>query len=296
MGLNNIEDIDAFVRVVEKGSLSSASRDLNLSVAVVSKRLMRLESALGVRLIHRSTRQLSLTEDGREFFEHGRALLSQVQRAEAAIANRRDEVFGLLRITASNSFARRQLAPRLGRFLDRYPAVKIELVTTDDIVDIVKERIDIAIRQGELPDSTLYARSIATDKRVLCASPDYLNLHGSPASPDDLAQHRCIVFGDPPIQTWVLTQGETRIEVHVDWGLHVHAGDAAHAAVLGGAGIAFKSIWEIVDDFREGRLVEVLPGWSSFPRPIYAVYSSARYQTPRVRRFVDFLVSEMGKL
>lgn len=292
--LNNIDDITAFVRIVASGSLSAAARELDLSLAVVSKRLLRLEAALGVRLLHRSTRQLSLTEDGREFHAHCLALLEQVRRAEEAVAGRRNGISGLLRITASNAFARRQIAPRLGRFLERHPAVRIELLATDDVLDLIKEGVDVAIRQGELPDSDLIARTIALDRRVLCASPAYVERYGQPRVPADLAHHRCIVFGEPPIRQWTLARGEQSATLEIDWTVHVHAGDAAHGAALGGAGIVFKSVWEVADDIAAGQLVELLPGWSSPALPIHAVYPSVRHQTPRVRCFVDFLIEEMA--
>jgi DNA-binding transcriptional LysR family regulator len=291
--LENISDVVTFVRIVAAGSLSAAARDLDLSLAVVSKRLIRLEEALGARLIHRTTRRLQLTEEGREFHAHCLILLEQVRRAEDAIAIRRDGASGLLRITASNAFARRQIAPRLGRFLDRYPQIRVELIPTDDLIDIVGRGIDIAIRQAALTDSDLITRTLVADRRILCAALGYLDRYGAPHKPSDLLRHRCIVFGDPPITSWVLARGDETETVEVDWTVRVLAGDAAHAAALGGGGIALKSIWEVAEDIRAGRLVELLPGWKSPARPIQIVYPSIRHQTPRIRCFVDFLTSEL---
>ncbi|MCX7277771.1 MAG: LysR family transcriptional regulator [Burkholderiales bacterium] len=291
--MDHITDITAFVHIVAQGSLSAAARELDLSLAVVSKRLLRLESALGVRLVHRNSRQLSLTAEGREFHHHSLALLEQVQRTEDAVALRRGGASGLLRVTASDAFTRRQIAPRLGRFLDLYPAVQVELMGTDETLDLVKEGIDVAIRQGMLADSGLVARCIALDRRVLCAAPAYIARHGLPQQPEDLAQHRCIVFGDPAIRNWTLVQGEVSHTLQVQAAVHAHAGDAAHAAALGGAGVVFKSEWEVADDIAAGRLVALLPGWGSAQRPIHAVYPSARHATPKVRCFIDFMVDAL---
>lgn len=293
MSLDSIKDLHIFVRIVAAGSLSAAARELDLSLATVSKCLIRLEKSLGVRLANRSTRSLSLTAEGREFHAHSLTLVEQIRRAEEAMANRRDHVSGLVRITASCAFTRRQIAPRLGRLLERHPALKVELIATDDVVDIVKEGIDIAIRQAVLPDSELITRVIAADRRVLCAAPAYLARHDTPSSPEDLLHHACIVFGDPPITTWTFTQNGEIQTLDVGWSVHVSAGDAAHAAVLGGAGIVFKSVWEVAEDITAGRLVELLPDWKAPARPIHAVYPSIRHQTPRVRRVVDFLAEEL---
>lgn len=292
-GLDSISDISTFVSIITAGSLSGAARELDLTLAAVSKRLIRLETALGVRLVNRTTRQLSLTDDGREFHGHCLTLLEQVRRTEDALSSRRDDVSGLLRLTATNAFCRRQIAPRLGRFLERHPGVRCELIATDDVVDLVQLGVDIAIRQAPMPDSELIARPIASDRRILCAAPSYVDRHGAPLTPADLAQHRCIVFGEPAITTWTLSRGDESLVLDVDWDVHINAGDAIHGAVLGGAGIALKSVWEVADDIAAGRLVELLPGWRSAARPIYAVYPSIRHQVPRISAFIQFLVDEL---
>jgi len=293
MALDRLSDIATFVRVVACGSLSAAARELDLTLAAVSKRLLRLEAGLGVRLLNRTTRQLSLTDEGREFHAHCLTLLDQVSRAEDAIASRREAVSGLVRVTASSAFCRRQIAPRLGRLLERFPLLRVELIATDDVVDIVRLGIDIAIRQAALPDSELIARPIASDRRILCASPAYIARRGAVQCPSDLQRHQCIVFGDPPITRWLLTRGHDSVELDIDWAIRVNAGDASHAAVLGGAGITLKSVWEVADDIAAGRLVELLPGWKSPARPIYAVCPSIRHRSPNVRAFINFLATEL---
>lgn len=291
--LESISEIAAFVRIVAAGSLSAAAREMDLSLAVISKRLIRLENAVGTRLVNRSTRHLSLTDDGREFHRHCLVLLERVRRAEEAIIDRRDGISGLLRVTAPAAFARRQIAPRLQRFFADHPLVKIEIIATDDWLDIVREGLDLAIRQGNLPDSDFVARSLATDWQVLCAAPAYLDHYGRPCTPADLKRHRCIVSGDVPAAGWTLTRGGETETVDVEWALHSTVGDVAHAAVLGGAGIGLKSVWDVAEDLRAGHLVEILPGWRPPVRPISAVFPNARQTPPRVRAFVEFLAREL---
>lgn len=290
--LEQIGDLRAFAAIVDAGSLSAAARELGLSLAGISKRLIRLEETLGVVLLNRSTRQMSLTEEGREFHAHCRELLEQVRRTEEAIGTRRSDVSGVIRVTAGLAFARRQIAPRLGRFLAQYPEVRIELIATDEQVDIVRDGIDLAIRQAVLPDSSLVARVLAPDRRVLCAAPSYLERHGMPEQPEDVARHRCIVFGDAAT-AWTFSRGDQTRTVEVSGAIRVNAGDVAHGAVLGGAGLIHKSIWEVAEDLAAGTLVAVLPEWRSHARPIHVLYPSVRHQMPRVRRFTEFLLAEL---
>lgn len=290
--LEQIGDLRAFAAIVEAGSLSAAARELQLSLAGISKRLLRLEASLGAVLLHRSTRQMRLTEEGREFHAHCLELLEQVRRTEEAIGTRRSDMAGGVRVTAGLALARRQIAPRLGRFLARYPEVRIELIATDAQVDIVREGVDLAIRQAIMPDSSLVARVLAPDRRVLCAAPAYLAQHGMPAHPEELHGHRCIVFGDAG-GPWTFTRGDEVRHIEVQGALRINVGDVAHGAALGGAGLIHKSIWEVAEDLAAGRLVEILPGWRSPARPIQLVYPSVRHQLPRVRCFTDFLLAEM---
>ncbi|MEY5098484.1 MAG: hypothetical protein RJA36_1203 [Pseudomonadota bacterium] len=290
--LEQIGDLRAFAAIVDGGSLSAAARELDQSLAGISKRLQRLEQALGVRLMHRNTRQLSLTDEGREFLSHCRELLEQLRRTEELIGQRRGDVSGQIRITAGLAFARRQIAPLLGRLLARHPQLRIDLLATDEVVDTVRAGVDIAIRQAPLADSSLVARALVPDRRVLCAAPAYLAEHGTPQTPQDLLRHRCIVFGDAAPGWTFMRHGETQV-VPVAGTVRVNTGDVAHAAALGGAGLVHKSIWEVADDLRRGQLVALLPDWSSPLQPIHALMPSARLQVPRVRRVLDFLQEEL---
>ncbi|WBO23991.1 LysR family transcriptional regulator [Sphingomonas abietis] len=288
-----LEDLAVFVRIAAAGSLSAAARDLGMSLTVVSKRLVRLEAALNVRLVNRSSRRTSLTNDGAELLPRARDILARVEEAEAALQSRSTEAAGILRVTATIAFASGQIAPRLGRFMARNPDLRIQLLSTDRMLDIVQDNVDVAIRQAVLPDSDLVSRTLVSDRRVLVSSPDYLARHGTPAVPQDLAKHRCIVLGDPPVTEWRFQRGARKVSVDVGWTLLANDGVAAQAACLGGAGIALKSIWDAREDLATGRLVEVLPGWVPPSMPIQAVFASRHHQPARIRAFVDFLQEEL---
>lgn len=289
------EQLRVFVRIATSGSLSEASRTLSLSLAAVSRRLSALESGLRVRLVNRSSRQISLTDDGHTLLPYARDILERMEEAEALLQNRSRQAEGVLRVTATIAFAARQIAPRLGRFMELHPDLRVQLISTDTMLDIAQDNIDIAIRQAILPDSDLVARTLAPDRRVLVASPAYLERHGTPAKPADLVNHRCIVLGHPPITRWRFVRGARKAEVDVGWGLLMNDGGAAQEACLGGAGIALKSIWDAHEDLAEGRLTEILPGWAPPVMPIQAVSISRHNQPARIRAFVSFFQEELRR-
>jgi DNA-binding transcriptional LysR family regulator len=291
--MNHLDDLVAFVRTAAVGSLSQAARDLGLSLTVVSKRLARLEQTLAVRLIHRSTRRISLTDEGLTLLSHARDILSRVEDAQAAIHSGSSEASGVLRITATIAFAGGQIAPRLGRFMALNPGLRVHLLSTDKMLDIVQDNVDVAIRQAILPDSNLVSRVIAPDRRVLVASPDYVARYGAPQRPQDLIDHRCIILGDPPVTLWRFQRRGRTVEAEVGWTILANDGAAAHVACLGGAGIALKSIWDSRADLEQGRLVELLPDWLAPSMPIRAVFASRTHQPARIRAFTDFLQQEL---
>lgn len=293
--MTHLEDLAVFVRLASAGSLSEVARLDGMSLAVISKRLARLESDLQVRLVNRSPRRISLTDDGLELLPRAREILGKVEEAQAALQTRSTAAAGVLRITATIAFSVGQIAPRLGRFLQANPDLRIQLLSTDRMLDIVKDNVDVAIRQAKLPDSELVSRTIAPDRRVLVASPDYVARRGSPRVPQDLAEHDCIVLGDPPVTLWRFQRGARKVGVEVGWRLLANDGAAAQAACLGGAGIALKSIWDAREELAEGRLVELLPGWVPPAIPIQAVFASRHHQPARIRAFVDFLQDELRR-
>lgn len=293
--MTHLEDLAIFVRLASAGSLSEVARLDGISLAVVSKRLARLETDLHVRLVNRSPRGISLTDDGLELLPRAREILDKVDDAQAALQKRSTAAAGVLRVTATIAFSVGQIAPRLGRFLQANPDLRVQLLSTDRMLDIVQENVDVAIRQATLPDSDLLSRTVAPDRRVLVASPDYLARRGHPRVPEDLANHDCIVLGDPPVTLWRFQRGSRKASVEVGWTLLANDGAAAQAACLGGAGIALKSIWDARDDLAIGRLVELLPGWVPPTIPIQAVFASRHHQPARIRAFIDFLQDELRR-
>ena len=293
--IDHLADIALFTRIASSGSLSGAAREMGLSLAVVSKRLARLEAALEIRLIHRTTRRLSLTEAGITFHSHCLRILAEVDAAHEAVAGDGQEVRGQLKVTATAAFARRHIAPRLIRFHARHPHVRVQILVTDTVVDLVQSGIDIAIRQASLPDSSLILRELAPNQRLLCAAPAYVARHGMPSHPQDLLRHACIIMGDPPMTTWrFVAEAQDPIAITVDGPLITNDGEVAHVAALAGSGIALKSIWDVGEDIAAGRLLHLLPAYRSPAAPIQAVYPSAKYLAAKVRVFLDFLAEEMA--
>lgn len=286
--IDNLLELTVFARIASTGSLSAAARELDLSLAVVSKRLSALEARLGVRLIQRTTRRLSLTDEGHTFHARCVRILAEVQEAEAALSRSRDEVTGVLRVTATRGFGRRWIAPLAVAFREAHPDVTVHLNLNDALVDLVEEGMDVAIRFGMLSDSSLIARPLAPNFRVLCAAPAYLARKGMPRHPADLVSHDCIVFGPPPGRDWQFQRDGESSAVRVKAAYETNDGEAAHTFAVAGGGIVQKSIWDIGDDLGSGRLVRVLPEFTVPAAPLQAVYANAQHLAPRVRRFVDF--------
>lgn len=286
--IDDLPALVAFAEVVSGGSLSAAARTLDVPLSVVSKRLAQLEKSLGVRLIQRTTRRQSLTEEGALFHARVVRILDEVQQAEALLSARRDDVSGLLRVTAPGQIGRQRIAPIVVEFQREHPDLAVQLDLSDAVVDLVESGHDLAIRFGSLADSSLVARTLAPSFRVLCASPAYLAQHGVPAQPSDLTRHRCILIGQQRRGEWRFDDHE-QTTVHVTGTFITNDGEAAHKLALEGAGIAVKSIWDVGDDILEGRLCRVLPTHSISAAPLHAIYPHAQHLAPRVRRFVDFL-------
>ena len=290
--MDRLDDIALFLRVLDLGSISAAARSLDLSVALASQRLKRLEQQLGVRLLHRTTRRLHPTAEGAALAERGRALVDDLEALTGELRRGSVEAAGTVRMTASASFGRQYLSPLLPTFLARYPKVRINLDLSDLTKDLVSSGYDLAVRIGALDDSNLVARKIATNRRVLCASPDYLQRHGVPATPDELARHECLVLvgshGRQDVWRMHDHNGRERA-VRVGGRFECNLGEALRDAALGGLGIALHSTWHVGDDLRSGRLRQVLPAYRIAESGIYAVMPQRRLVPLRVRAFVDFL-------
>lgn len=295
--MDRIGDIGLFLRVLDLGSISAAARSLDLSVAVASQRLKRLETDLGVRLLHRTTRRLHATPEGAALAEQGRPLVEDLEALGSSLRGSRGGVSGTLRISTSSSFGRLYISPLLPEFLARHPAVSLHIDLNDRVLDLVSAGFDVAIRIGALADSTLVARQLAHNHRVLCASPDYLRRHGAPHAPEDLTRHDCMVMvGSQGRQdVWRLTDGAgEETAVRVRGRIEANTGELLSDAALAGLGIALHSSWHVYRDLREGRLVHVLPDYRLAESGIYAVMPQRRLVPPRVHAFVDFLAGHFG--
>ncbi len=291
--MSDLTDLEIFVRVVTAGSLSAAGREMGLSPAVVSKRMNRLEARLGTRLIQRTTRQVSVTEAGQGFFERAASIIASVAEAEAWVTGASVEARGVLRISAPTSFGRLHIAPHLGRFMDENPAVVVELELADSFVDLIADGFDVAIRIGELVDSSLVARRLADVHRVLCATPGYLAAHGTPLAIADLARHTCLATRqqDP----WRLEGPEGTVSVRAGARLRTNSNEVVREAVLAGLGIALRSTWDVGADLAAGRLKVVLPHYHASHRVgVHAVYPSRRFLPAKVRLFIDYLAALYG--
>lgn len=289
--MDSLSDIALFLRVLDAGSISAAARQLDLSVAVASKRLQRLERELGVRLLHRTTRQLRATPEGAVLAAQGRVLVEDLEALTGSLRQTGNEVSGVLRLTTSLSFGRQFISPLLPKFLAQHPRVKISISLSDEKVDLVSAGFDLAIRIGVLEDSALVARKLAANRRVLCAAPAYLQKHGAPQTPADLEQHQCLLLTSAQRQpeVWRLTHRDgDEVSVRGQGRLESNSGDALRDAAIEGLGITLHSTWHIADDLRAGRLQQVLPDWS-LVNGIYAVMPQRRLLPPRVRVFIEFL-------
>ncbi|MFP3547457.1 LysR family transcriptional regulator [Rhizobium sp. SIMBA_035] len=289
---DNFLDMLVFVRVADAGSLSGAARELNFSLTVVSRKLSRLEERLGVRLMNRTTRSLTLTEEGTRFYQRCVRILTEIEEAETEVTSGRDTATGTLKVTATFAFGIRWLAPLLGEFQRAHPGLHVRLDTDDGVMNIVDAGYDLAIRFGALADSSLIARQLAPNRRVVCAAPAYLNLRGRPGTLDDLLKHDVISFGDPPNTHWVFADGRS---VNVVSKLSTNNGELGHRWALQGSGLILKSIWDVQDDVTSGRLEIVLPEHRLPAAPIHAVFPHNRLAAAKVRLCVDFLAARLKK-
>jgi DNA-binding transcriptional LysR family regulator len=288
--------MNVFLRVIDRGSLSAAGRELGLSPAAVSNHIRSLEDWLGTRLLNRTTRKLTLTEAGESFRERCEVVLSEISEAEAAAASLQSTTRGLLRLNAPTTFAIRHLGPVIAAYLERYPQMQIDLVLSDRMVDLVEEGFDMAIRIGELADSRLIARQIAPSRFVLCAAPSYLERSGEPKHPADLPKHHCLEYSlRAPAGRWLFTGPDGRgLSIPISGRLKATNGDLLRNAAIHGLGITLAPTFIVGEDLRCGRLVPLLRDYKVKAVAIFAVHLPGRYPPPKVRSFIDFLVEQFG--
>jgi DNA-binding transcriptional LysR family regulator len=295
----NMEKLDAmavFALVVEAASFSGAARALGLSKSAVSKQISRLEDRLGLRLLNRTTRRLSLTEAGAAFYQGCQRVVAEAEAAEQAVTDLASAPRGRLKVNAPMSFGVRHVSPALPEFIARYPELGVELALNDRIVDLVEEGFDVGVRIARLADSSLVARRLAPSRSVLSAAPAYLEAQGTPRRPAELEDHACLLYSYQAAgEAWRLAGPEGERRLKVSGPLRVNNGDAILAAALGGLGIALLPCFICGDDLRAGRLVRVLADWQMAPdSAVSAVYPAARHLSPKVRVFVDFLAERFG--
>jgi DNA-binding transcriptional LysR family regulator len=294
--LDRVTGMQVFVRVAALGSFSAAARVLNLSQTMVTKHVAALEERLGVKLLHRSTRKLVLTEGGRTYLAACERILAEIDEAETSASLDRIEPRGTLRLNVPLTFGFRQIAPALSEFSRIYPAVSFDLGLADRYVDLMEEGWDMAIRIGRLKDSSLVARRLAACRTIVCASPAYLKERGVPQDLDDLAQHNCLGYTLPSAigaDRWAFgSDGD--IVVPIRGNLRANNGDALLAAALAGQGLIYQPTFIVSDSLREGSLVPVLTGYPTYEPAIHAVLPSGRPAPAKVRAFVAFLAERFG--
>jgi len=290
--VDKFQEMASFVAVVDAGSFVGAADATGLSKAAVSRHVAELEQRLGSRLLHRTTRRLSLTDDGQLFFARAKEMLAAVDEAESEITSRSGEPSGLLRINAPLSFGVRHLAPLWGRFAQLYPKVSLDIDLSDRVVDLVEEGYDLAVRITNLPSSQLVSRQLASTRMVACATPDYIAKHGTPEHPSELAQHEVISYSYWATRNeWTFTGADgVPVAVRIHARIHANNGDTCRAAALDHQGIILQPDFIVGDDLHRGDLVELLPDFRAMTLGIHAVYPSRKHLPIKTRRLVDFLV------
>jgi DNA-binding transcriptional LysR family regulator len=288
-------EMQTFNAVVDAGSFVKAADALDMSKAAVSRHVVDLETRLGIRLLHLTTRRLSLTDEGQVFHSRSKELLAQLQEAEDEITSRSDAASGLLRINAPFTFGITHLAPLWGIFKGQNPRVTLDITLSDRVVDLVEEGYDLAIRIATLDSSTLVSKRLATTRIVLCASPQYLEMHGTPGHPAELADHAVISYSYAAYKDeWRFVGPQGPVSVKTDPCIHTNNGDTCRAAALAHQGIILQPTFLIGRDLSEGRLVELMPDYRSIDLGIYAVYPTRKHLSAKVRALIEFLAAHFA--
>jgi DNA-binding transcriptional LysR family regulator len=292
---DNVRELAFFLRVCEEASFSAAARSLNLDPSTISKVVQRLENRLGVRLFHRTSRVLQLTQEGERFLAAAQKVMQALEEAEEALNPGLEGASGLLRVASTPAFARSRLAPLMPSFLEKYPALKVEFVLAGNQPDLFEQQIDVSFQGGVIPDSTLVARRVTSTTWRVCASPGYLGRAGTPRTPEDLAQHQCLNFLPGSFRSeWRLRQEEGAQAQRPAARLAANNGDMLCTLALAGMGLARLADYHVQDDLQAGRLVPVLQDFEGEPEPIYAVYPSRRHLSVRVRAFLEHVEQGFG--
>jgi DNA-binding transcriptional LysR family regulator len=288
--IQNISGMLVFSQVVEEGSFTAAAKQLGISKASISREIAALEERLGAQLLRRTTRRMSLTEIGDLFYERCRRVVEEAEDAERSVHRLQAEPHGSLRVAVPMSFGTLQIAPRIHRFLERHPNVKVEIEATDRVIDLVHERIDLSVRIRRPRERSYVMRRICPIRGMLCASPDYLARHAAPTTPREVSQHECLSYRGAS-ETWIFGTGDS---IEASGRLTFDNGDALRRAALEGLGLVYLPTFLLGDDLREGRLVPLLVDHIHPGTSLFAVYPENRHLSPKVRAMIDWLVEELG--
>jgi DNA-binding transcriptional LysR family regulator len=293
---DEISDLRLFVRMVAAGSLSETARRLNSSLPAMSRRLVAMEARLGVRLIDRGTRHFVLTEEGSVLYARGIGILADLDAAEAEIAANVSAPQGHIRVGAPLEIGRRRFAPLIAEFSKQYPQVSIELVLNDSQTDVAGDDLDVGLLTDQPTDGNVISRKLLSSRRVACAAPEYIAQHGVPEKPEDLLRHDCIrlVRGRHVYDRWTFMENNKPREVQVHGTLQTNNSEVMHGWALMGRGVVLKALWDIEDELKDGRLVEVLAPFAHNVINLYAVYPSRTHLPPRVRVFLDFVIASIN--
>jgi DNA-binding transcriptional LysR family regulator len=289
--MDKFKQIESFVAVATKGSLTAAAKAEGVAPAVIGRRIDALEQRLGVKLMLRTTRRITLTHEGSAFLDDCQRVLADLSNAEASVSAGGVKASGYLRVTAPAGFGRRHVAPMVPRFLSEHPDVHVSLNLSDRVVDIVNESFDCAVRVGDLPDSSLVSVRLADNRRLCVASPAYLQRAGAPKSPAELYRHECLTLSSDASQTrgWAFQTGDVVTHLRPTGRIDCSDGQVLHEWCLQGLGIAWRSTWEVDDDLAAGRLVSLLDSFAAPPNGIYVVFAQRKHLPLRVRLWIDFL-------
>lgn len=294
--MDKISGISAFARVVETGGFSAAARQLGVTPSAISKQVTQLENRLGARLLNRTTRQLSLTEVGTAFYERTKQILWALDEAEQAVSHLTNIPRGTLRVTVPLAFGETHIAPILPGFVTRFPDVSVEIVTSERLANLVEEGIDVAIRVGQGPDSSLFGRKLAPNRRIICASPAYLAARGIPQVPGDLMNHNCLTYVQQgPRVEWRFGDDSEAFTVPVSGTIQSNSFSVLRAAAVAGVGITRLAGFIVGEALKNGALVELLGAYEANDGDIFVVYPTSRHLSPKVRAFIDYLVETIGQ-
>ncbi len=293
--MDNLSAMGIFVKVVNEGSFSAAARASSLTPSAVSKQVGRLEDRLGARLFNRTTRHLSLTEVGRGFYDRCCQILVDVEEAEDAVANLHAAPRGTLKLNVPVAFGRLWITGLIPEFMQRYPEIKLDLNLHDRFVDLLSEGYDLAVRIGDLEDSSLIARKLAANRRVVCASPAYLEKHGSPKKPTDLEKHDCLIYASRAFRNdWRFNGPNGEETVHVTGAVETNNPEVIMDLIGKDMGIGLLPLWLVGLAIKAGKVTEILPDYHVPDSAIYAIYPPGRHLSPKVRVFVDFMVEKFN--